>query len=211
MLSLGINVKKVDFNRKTILVYHIADDVTGKPTPICGAKIDSLSDSPDIDYILANLDKPDFDFPSDEEDIFCSRCKKVQLSPGSDEAKSRRRLARFTQKKRRHELVKFYEKKIFEELLGECPKCKNKLIVEEPYGNSSVSAACDHCKLRWDFLISAKHTGSFVVWVHDESRTQDGKAEGFVTDKKLEWIWREPFVPRKRQLSQKAFRISRAS
>ena len=57
MLRIGINLIKVDYNRETVIVHHLADDVTGRPLPVCGADIDDLTDGGPADGLLADIER----------------------------------------------------------------------------------------------------------------------------------------------------------
>ncbi len=206
MLSVKINVKKVDFNREILLVHHITDDVTGQAVPICGAKVDSLVGGCDEEYILENLGKPGFDYFKNDDEM-CSRCAKAHLAPGTDEKKSQRRLRRWNQKKEREAQKKNFETQIVSNFLAQCPKCSGKLTPQDEYGYSSMTSACTNCNLQWDFFVSVKHSGTFVVWAHDEFREYDGKLEGRINQESPAWIWREPFVSKKDRTVHRPFRI----
>ncbi len=190
MLSVGINVKKVDFNRKTMLVYHVTDDVTGNPLPICGAKIDSLVSGSDVEYILTNLGREDFDYFKSDDSMMCSRCETVHLSPASDEDKSRKRLRRFELKQNQKKLKGSYEKQLAERYLNKCPKCgcqTESILTISPLFSDTF---CKRCEVKWDFLGSVKHTGEFSIRVSDESGNQNGRIHGLIREPGPFWEWR---------------------
>src|SRR5712671_7893828 len=102
MLSIGINLVKRDFNRKSALVYHICDDVTGKVRPVCGADIE-LSDNGDASDLLEKLRESQPLFAEsiwDDESTseMCGRCRRVCLSSEAESKQSEKRLARWRRK-----------------------------------------------------------------------------------------------------------------
>lgn len=55
MLAIGVNHSKEDFNRTTIFVHHLTDDVTSEALPMCGADIESLMSGRPADGLLADI------------------------------------------------------------------------------------------------------------------------------------------------------------
>jgi hypothetical protein len=189
MLSIGVNLKKVDYNRKDVIVHHVTDDITGKPLPICGAKVDNLLSGIDAEYVLENLGRADFDYFRDETDLICERCKKIYLSPESEEGKSKKRLRRWEEKENRKRLVNQYKDELTK-YSEKCPKCEKVTRSAKPLGFSFASTTCDSCGVKWTFFGSAKHTGQFEIWVRDETRVHDGKLSGHIHDSETRWEWR---------------------
>lgn len=191
MLSIGVNLKKVDYNRKTVIVHHVTDDVTGSALSVCGAKIDNLLPGIDADYILEKLSQDDVSYFRDDDDVLCERCKKIHLSPQSKEEQSRNRLRRAKEKEAKKQLIKHYEGQLIQ-YLKKCPRCETVTRSAEPLGFSFASTICDSCGVTWTFFGSVKHTGKFEIWVRDEPRLHDGKLHGHINDTGLLWEWRRP-------------------
>jgi len=190
MLSIGVNFRRIDYNRKGVMVHHVTDDIVGKPLPICGANADNLLSCDDAEYVLENLGRADFDYFKNETDVMCGRCKKIYLSPKPEEEKSKKRLSRWNENENRKRLIKKYESELTK-YLEKCPKCEEVTKSAEPLDFSrAYTTACDSCGLVWTFLRIAKHTGQFVIWVRDETRLHDGKLSGHIHDAEMSWEWR---------------------
>jgi len=189
MLEIGVHVVTVDYNRTTILVHHLTDDVTGVRRPICGTEIDKLFNEGDPNYLLEKIrcgTTPLFDDASSQ---MCGRCSRIYLSPGSDELKSERRLTRWKRKKTRDETVETYKELIFTRWLNKCPKCQSTISIQEPSGYNTAEADCSICKVRWSFIVSAKANGRFVIWVEDTGDEYSGKTEGHIEIEQIDWNW----------------------
>lgn len=189
MLGIGINLIKADYNRTTVFVHHLTDDITGTPLSICGADIENLMGGGPADGLLADITRGREPLFSDDSSRMCERCRAIYLSPGTEEQKSKRRLERWKRKEARRQLIREYERRIVEQLLARCPKYRQEMKLREPGGYSSADATCESCGLEWAFLVSARDGGRFTVWTDDESGKFSGRAEGHIGTESLEWIW----------------------
>ncbi|MDX6500319.1 MAG: hypothetical protein QOG23_3579 [Blastocatellia bacterium] len=194
MLSIGINLVNRDFNRKSALVYHICDDVTGKVRPVCGADIE-LSDNGDASDLLEKLREGQPLFAEsvwDDEwtSEMCGRCRRVCLSVESEEKQSKRRLVRHRRKEANANLVKSYKQTILKQRLNRCPKCAAAITMKPPPGFGDGAADCDGCGLKWDFSILAEPDGRFLVLADDETEQHSGRWKSHMKlDAAVEWKW----------------------
>lgn len=190
MLRVAVSYRKVNYNRDELFVYHLTDNITGKPIPICGIDAYDLTDEDEVDWLLQRIRErrnPIIDY---ERSRICERCRTIYLSPGEEEEKSKRRLARWKRKEARRKLIENYEQKVIENWLGHCPKCQSKVAIKEPRGYASCEARCESCNLEWTFSISAQLSGSFVIWAYDETERYNGKAKGHIKLKEINWEWK---------------------
>jgi hypothetical protein len=126
---------------------------------------------------------------SEDSSKMCARCGSIVLAPGDEEEKSRRRLARWKRKEARRKLVENYEKEIIARWLGNCPICRERIEIPEPSGYGSESQ-CKQCDIKWTLSILAEHTGTFRIWIDDETERHQGKATGHVRRETINWEWR---------------------
>lgn len=189
MLAIGINLVKVDYNRETVLVHHLTDDVTGKALPICGAGTENLMSERDAEGLLEDIKRGRDPLFGDNSSRMCERCRAIYLAPGIEEEKSERRLTRWRRKEARRNLIEEYERQVIAQWLGKCPKCQRNIEVKEPLGYSSAEAYCESCGLDWTFSVSTEHSGRFVIWADDETEKYKGRAEGHIKLKEICWEW----------------------
>lgn len=188
MLSIGVHLITTDYNRKSVLVHHLLDDVTGKPLPICGADLELHSDGDAADFVEA-IQRGDEPISNDDSERMCGRCKRICLSPGSEEEKSTKRLKRWNRKQAKLKVIETYEQEIIAQQLDRCPKCRSLLNAREPLGYEDHHANCDGCFLEWTFGILARADGTFTVFADDASEQHSGRAQGQVGLKEMVWKW----------------------
>jgi hypothetical protein len=190
MLKLGVNSVGTDYNRKTIYVHHITDDITGKSVPICGADIYDFTDGGEAEPYLAILNQGRNPFDGDTSSRMCGSCIRAYSSKGSDEEKANRRLARSRRKEARAGKIKANKQTIISEWLHRCPRCQQPLIMAEPLGYTDAEGECKHCPLKWSFSILAEPSGNFVIFADDEDERVGGRGQGNIELKTIDWTWR---------------------
>lgn len=188
MLSIGVHVITTDYNRRTVLVHHLLDDVTGKPLPICGADIELNNDGDAADFVEA-FQRGDDPVSKDDSERMCGRCKRISLSLGTEEEKSEKRLARWKRKQTQLKLIEQHKQTLIRKL-NQCPKCLSALNAEEARGYETFYAVCRGCDLEWMFVISPKADGTFTAWADDASEKFEGTAKGHVEFQEIIWKWR---------------------
>jgi len=190
MLRVGVNSVGTDYNRETVYVHHLTDEIAGKTIPICGADIFSLIDGGDADSMIDLITRGQKPFSDDGSSRMCVRCARAYLAPGTEEEKSEKRLVRWRRKEARSKLLESNKLLVLSQWLNRCPKCLETIVVKEPPGYYSAGAYCDRCRLEWSFLISVEPSGSFVIWADDDVEVHSGRAEGHINLKEIVWNWR---------------------
>jgi hypothetical protein len=176
MLSIGVHVITTDYNRRTVLVHHLLDNVTGKPLPICGADIELKNDGDATDLVEAFQRGDDPVSKDDSEQI-------------TEEEKSKKRLVRWKHKQSQLQLIEQHKQTIIRKL-DRCPKCLSALNAEEARGYETFYAVCSGCDLEWMFVVSPKADGTFTAWANDASEKFEGTAKGHVEFQEIVWKWR---------------------
>jgi hypothetical protein len=132
MLSIGVHVITTDYNRRTVLVHHLLDDVTGKPLPICGADVELNNDGDASDLVEA-FQRGDDPVSKDDSERMCGRCKRICLSSGTEEEKSKKRLVRWKRKQTELKIIERHEQTIIRKF-DRCPKCLAVLNADQERG-----------------------------------------------------------------------------
>lgn len=189
MLGVGINVVSADYNRRTVIVHHLTDDISGQPLPICGADITDLSNDGDATGLLEDIRLGKEKLFSDESSRMCGRCCRIYLRPGTDEEKSVQRLNRWKKRQAREEQLKTYKKLIIARHLNLCPTCDSTITPQPPEGYDDAEGVCTVCNVTWSFSVLPKPTGEFAIWAHEEEKFR-WRVNGNIQNPqvKLEWL-----------------------
>src|SRR5215211_5658656 len=126
MLSIGVHLITTDYNRRSVLVHHLLDDVTGEPLPICGADLEPRSDGDAGDFVEA-IQRGAEPMSKDDSERMCGRCKRICLSPGTEEEKSAKRLERWKRKQAKLRVIEKCKQTIITKQLDRCPQCGSSL------------------------------------------------------------------------------------
>lgn len=146
--AVYVNVKKINFNQDTVLVYHITDDVTGSPKPICGARPKSLSSVGDLDEYVKNF--TGIPSPVNTDDQYCVRCSKAYHVKFDASTASRKRLERYQHNLSNNHRLEL-EQKVISSQLSQCPLCELGTLSRSysEYSLLDCSAFCSGCNVTW--------------------------------------------------------------
>jgi len=161
MLQTAFNLVNSDFNRTCVAVWHVLDDVTGQPLPICGddrLELTLCEGIVTVEGLAQGSHLP-------EGDEACGRCLRALTAPGTDEEKSQRRLLRARRKKKAQRLEAELRPLVIQNYLNRCPICNSPLSQSEP-GFTHYVGKCENnaCGREWSFNIEIKGSGKFEIW-----------------------------------------------